>query len=45
MKPTIKIVYDTEEKEDNVLFIDYEKIKELIDKGDDIDIIDVEVFQ
>lgn len=44
MKPTIKIVYSTEEKDDNVLFIDYEKIKELIKKGDEIDVIDVEVF-
>lgn len=45
MKPTIKIVYSTEQKDDNVLYIDYEKIKELIKKGDDIDVIDVEVFR
>lgn len=45
MKPTIKIVYSTEEKDYNVLYIDYEKIKELINKGDDIDVIDVEVFR
>lgn len=45
MKPTIKIVYSTEEIEENEIYIDYEKIKELINKGDDIDVIDVIIFR
>jgi len=44
MRPTIKIVYDTLEKDDNVFYISYEKLLELIDK-EAVDIIDVEIFR
>ena len=50
MKPTIKITFDSENKEDEVFYISYEKIKELIKEKYDycdvntMDIIDVEVF-
>ena len=50
MKPTIKITFDSENKEDEVFFISYEEIIEMIKEKysycdvDTMDIIDVEVF-
>ena len=44
MKPTIKITFDSEEKTDEVFYISYEDILELINKKD-INIIDVEIFR
>ncbi len=50
MKPTIKITFDSENKENEIFYISYEEIKELIKEKyshcdvDAMDIIDVEVF-
>ena len=44
MKPTIKITFDSEGKKDEVLYISYEDILEMINKKD-VDIIDVEIFR
>ena len=44
MKPTIKITFDSEDKKDEVLYISYEDILEMINKKD-VDIIDVEIFR
>lgn len=48
MKPTIKITFDSEDRRDEVFYITYEEIVEMIDKKTkfkDIDIVDIEVFR
>jgi hypothetical protein len=47
MKPTIKITFDSEDRNDEIFYISYEELIEMIEKKtklEDIDIIDVEVF-
>lgn len=48
MKPTIKITFDSEDRRDEVFYITYEEIVEMIEKKTkfkDIDIVDIEVFR
>lgn len=48
MKPTIKVVFDSEDRRDDVYYITYEEIVEMIKKRTfsyDIDIVDIEVFR